>query len=121
MRSILFDELDPQDYAAIENYLRKEAEASAIDGLYWIKLPAELWNETQKERAAEGEEISFRFAAELAGDWLRFELLLRPEGLRDVGGLPADERQTLFIWRWADEMARKLNLSSCWGDFSQRF
>ena len=116
MRSILLDELLGPEMVAIGRYLDENAIPSGIENLYWIELDRELWSEEQVRAQAdtsvlEGE--NFRLAVELGPDWVRFELLVRSEGLLNIGGGQADERQALFVLRWADAMARKLNLVAC--------
>ncbi len=116
MRSIFFDELLKPEVEAVAAYLGREARPSGLENLFWLPLPTDLWNDRQKTQADQGrsgEAVSFRFAVELGPEWVRFELFLRSEGLRDIGGTPADARQSLFLLTWADEMARNLNLVSC--------
>ncbi len=112
MRSIVIDELLPHEAAAARDYLAKNALASGIEGLYWIPLERDLWNEKQIAANADehekSEAQSFRFAVELGPDWVRFEMLVRSEGLRNLGGGQADARQGLFLLNWADEMSAGL-------------
>ncbi|UQZ90137.1 hypothetical protein C4J81_13385 [Deltaproteobacteria bacterium Smac51] len=114
MRSILIDELLESEVIGVRDYLNRNAVASGIEDLYWIPLEESLWNETQTSahhHEQEGVEAhSFRFAVELGPEWVRFEMLVRSEGLRNLGGGQADERQSMFLLGWADEMARQLNL-----------
>ena len=118
MRSILLDELLEPEIDAVVDYLDRQAIPSGIQNLYWLPLERNLWNETQiqglnDESWVEGD--GYRFAVEVGPDWVRFELLVRSESLLNIGGGQADERQALFALRWADEMARKLNLMACTG------
>ena len=122
MRSILLDELLAPEIEAVTEYLTARAEPSGVEGLFWISLPPEMWNETQRAALAEaGQEggDGFRLAVEVGPEWVRFELLVRTGGLLNIGGGPADDHQTLFAVRWADEMARKLNLVSCTGNIDR--
>ncbi len=117
MRSILLDEFLEPEIAAINYYLHQNTQFSGLEGLYWIPLPEELWEEPQrkapKDEGSLGLEGSnYRFAVEIGDEWVRFELLIRSEGLLNLGGGMASEAQTLFILRWIDEMIKKLNLSS---------
>jgi hypothetical protein len=118
MRSILLDELLEPEIDAVIDYLDRQARPSGIEGLYWLPLTRELWNETQlqgweDESWTEGGD--YRFAVEVGPAWVRFELLVRSESLLNIGGGQADERQALFVLRWADDMARKLNLLAASG------
>ncbi len=115
MRSIFLDELLGPEVAAIRGYLEAHATPSGIENLYWLNLDRDLWNETQlraqaDETALEGD--IFRMAVEVGQDWVRFELLVRSEGLLNIGGGPADESQAMYALHWADEMAHQLNLIS---------
>ena len=118
MRSIFLDELLEPEIDAVIDYLNHQAVPSGIENLYWLPLTRDLWNEIQiqglkDESWVEGD--GYRFAVEVGPDWVRFELLVRSESLLNIGGGQADERQALFALRWADEMARKLNLTACTG------
>lgn len=116
MRSILIDELSETEVVAVRDYLNRRAQLSGLDDLYWIPLERDLWNETQmaahRDEHQQAEAQSFRFAVELGSDWVRFEMLVRSEGLRNLGGGQADQRQALFLLDWADEMAQHLDLFS---------
>ena len=112
MRSILIDELQEAEVGLVRDYLNRHAQPSGLEGVYWIPLEETLWNETQKaarrddvERVETG---SFRFAVELGADRVRFEMLVRSEGLRNLGGGQADPLQSRFLLDWADEMVRRL-------------
>jgi hypothetical protein len=116
VRSIVFDELLEPEINAVLDYLDQEAVASGVENLYWLFIPRDLWSPAQvqaqaDENWAEGE--GYRTAIEVGPDWVRFELLVRSESLLNIGGGQADESQAMHILRWADEMARKLSLSSC--------
>ena len=116
MRSLLFDELLEPEIDAVTDYLEQNAESSGIEDLYWITLPPELWGDIQRQAHQDENWLeggSYRLAVEVGPDWVRFELLVRSEGLRNIGGGQADEPQVMFVLRWADEMARKLNLMPC--------
>ena len=116
MRSIVFDELLGSEVEAVRGYLNERAVPSGVEDLYWIQLDRELWNESQI-KALSGQDgalaDNYRLAVELGDQWVRFELLVRAEGILNVGGGPADERQAIFVLRWANEMAAKLGLPSC--------
>ncbi len=113
MRSILFDELQPQEVAAVRVYLNQQARRSGLEDLYWIALPRVLWNENQIQTSSEGRKPDFHFAVELGSEWVRFELLIRSEGLLNLGGGQATAEQALFLLNWANDMARKLDLLTC--------
>ncbi|MDR2945222.1 MAG: hypothetical protein LBV79_00530 [Candidatus Adiutrix sp.] len=117
MRSIIFDELLASEIEAVRDYLEEKAIPSGVEDLYWIALERELWNETQSMALSEHQEglmgDGYRLAVELGDQWVRFELLVRAEGVLNIGGGPTDEQQSLFVLRWANEMSAALGLSSC--------
>jgi len=119
MRSITLDELLSSEIDAVRDYLDKNALASGVEDLYWIPLDISLWNERQRQAQVETMADGFRLAVELGPQWVRFELLVRSESLLNIGGGQADEQQTLFMLRWANDMVRALNLISC-GDDSMK-
>ena len=110
------DELLPSEIEGIEAYLENKARPSGVDGLYWLNLPKELWNQGQLNGlSSDGREAAqeYRLAVELGPDWVRFELLVRSDTLGNLGGGPADESQVLFALRRAGRVAEELNLSMC--------
>jgi len=113
MRSLLLDELTGREALAVRGYLAARAEFAGVEGLYWLKLPPELWAESQiRARGLPGAE-SYRLAVELGPDWVRFELLVRAETVANPGGGQATAEQSLYILDWADRMARELGLVAC--------
>jgi hypothetical protein len=114
MRSILIDELSDAEVILVRDYLNRKASPSGVEDLYWIPLARDLWNSAQitahTDEQEKVEAQSFRFAVELGPEWVRFEMLVRSEGLRNLGGGQADERQALFLLAWIDEMACHLHL-----------
>lgn len=116
MRALIFDELRKTEAEAVGRYLDEKAERGSIEGLYWLRLPAELLTERQRLALAEaGEGPELKAAVELGDTWVRFELLLRSETLHNIGAGPATEAQALFLLRWAAEMADTLDLKTCLG------
>jgi hypothetical protein len=115
MRSLMLDELTPQEAAAARSYLAARAEFSGVEGLYWLKLPPALWTDNQiraHESGLPGAE-SYRLAVETGLNWLRFELLVRAETVANPGSGQATAEQALYVLDWADRMARELGLSTC--------
>ena len=114
MRSLFLDELYPEEIAKVHEHLQKNAKPSGLEGLYWIFLPLELLTEPQRA-VLTSEDIfsSYHVAVEVGVDWVRFELLLRGESMENIGAAQANEEQTLYILRFAHEMAQKLDLRTC--------
>ena len=113
MRSLVLDELTTREAAAAEAYLAAQAELSGVEGLYWLKLPPDLWEKCQIQAHRSGTAESYRLAVEIGPEWVRFELLVRSETLANHGGAQATPEQVLYVLNWADKMARELGLVTC--------
>lgn len=98
MRSLVFDELNPAEVAAVEGYLARETQVSGVGGLYWLALSA----------FGPG-----RVAVELGPSWVRFELFRRTESLLNEDGGYLDPRETADLLAWAGRMAASLELKTC--------
>jgi hypothetical protein len=115
MRSLMLDELTPDEIGAARDYLAAQAEFSGVDGLYWLKLPPDLWSDNQTKARSQGTPgtESYRLAVETGLKWVRFELLVRSETMANPGGGQATTEQALYVLKWADQMARELSLFTC--------
>jgi hypothetical protein len=111
MRSLLFEELNPDEIDAVENYLKSNTKESLIEGLYWLVLPCEILTEDQKITYNNTGDL--KIAIELGKTWVKFELLIRTSSLRNIGGGLINTDQLLFIYNFADSMSNSLNLISC--------
>ena len=121
MRSLMLDELASWEMAAVKDYLAVQAEFSGVTGLYWLSLPSELWADSQRQAHTgrlPGAE-SYRLAVETGASWVRFELLVRSETLANHGSGPVTAEQALFVFKWAESMAKQLNLVTCLGSTSE--
>lgn len=76
MKQYLVDELRPVDYTRIKAYLDDRYAIQGVEGLYWIPIATEHYNETQ---ATHAECQPFYFALELLPDRLACELLVRSQ------------------------------------------
>ena len=112
MRSIVLDELLNSEIKSIHEYLEQRGHPSGLDGIYWLPLPQELWSQAQVEAPLDlpMEEKKYKMAAEVGDDWVRFELLVRGESVKNLGGGQADEAQVKFIWDFINEMIKDLRL-----------
>ena len=115
MRSLMLDELTSGEVTSVRDYLAARAEFSGVEGLYWLKLPPDLWSDCQV--LAHGNGIpgagSYQLAVETGPEWVKFELLVRAETLANPGGAQATTGQVLYVLKWADRMARELGLVTC--------
>ncbi len=76
MRQYLIDDLTREERANIESFLKRTLQPAAIEGLFWLPVPPDLWSAAQQGHDSCG---PFHFAVELAEDSLRFEFLVRSE------------------------------------------
>ena len=74
MKQYTVDELRPQDYERIKEYLNENLSSGGIDGVYWIPIDPDLLSE---EQAAHTECRPLYFMADLETDRLSCELLVR--------------------------------------------
>lgn len=76
MRQFVVDELSREELASIDNYLKRQAQASGIGGIFWLPLPDSLLGPSQDGHAACG---PFVFAIEVRESSVHFELLVRSQ------------------------------------------
>ena len=74
MRQIVIDEISREERANIHNYLKRNAQAGAMEGMFWLPLPERLLAEAQHGHEGCG---PYFFGIELTDDRLVFELLVR--------------------------------------------
>jgi len=73
--SYVIDEIKKTDIDKIRAYLKEKKYKSPIEDIFWIPIPEELLNPTQKEHFATcGPYI---FSLELGKDFIKLELLVR--------------------------------------------
>jgi hypothetical protein len=108
MRSYLIDELSRRDVAKIEAFLDQNAMRSALDGIFWVRIPEDLLSEQQ---FAHRDCRPHVFAVETGEDWIKLELFLRSlAGMRCPCGGYATRPQRDFIIRFAHAMIRDLDI-----------
>ncbi len=108
MRSLLYDEISPADMRKLEEHLTAELQASALPGVFWLHLPAELLSPTQAEHENCG---PHRFALVLEEDSLKLELLVRAQGsLRCACTDYATGPQREWLLNYADGLMAELKL-----------
>ena len=110
MKQYVIDDLRPWEYEKIKSYAQDHFLASDVDGIYWITLPPECLNQTQRDHAQCQPHC---FALELEPGRLSFELLVRTrERMRcDCMGY-ASERQRNWLVRLADGILEHLGIDS---------
>lgn len=108
MKQYVIDQLRETDYNKILEYLRKNADESEFEDLFWINLPAELYSDTQMnhDRCR-----PFRFAVNLSLNQVDFELLVRSRQVLRCSCIGyADKRQRDYIMDYADRMLEELRI-----------
>jgi hypothetical protein len=111
MRSIILEELRPEEISAIDSYLKKYAISSNLEGLYWLNLERKYLTELQKQ--LESQAGPYKISIELGHSSVKFELLIRADIITNEGGGTASQEQLAFIYSFIDNMARTLDLTTC--------
>mgnify|MGYP006310169531 CR=1 FL=1 len=108
MRSYLIDELSTQDMARISGFLDQNALRSALEGIFWGRIPDDLLSE---EQYAHRECRPHVFAVELGEGWVKLEFFLRSlSDMRCSCAGYATRPQREFIMRFAHTMIQDLAL-----------
>ena len=108
MRQLLFDEISQKDIRKITSYLKKQTEITPLHNVFWVHLPEELWDETQKDHM---NCQPYYFAIEVGGNYLRIELLIRSRQRIHCKCIKyANEMQRAFILEFADKLLKTLNI-----------
>ncbi len=108
MRQLLYDEISESDIKKIKRYLTKNAIASPLGDIFWINLPEELYDETQKSHK---DCQPFYFAIEIGSKYLRIELLIRSRQRLHCQCIKyANKSQRDFIFDFADKLMERLKV-----------
>ena len=110
MRQVLIDELSPGDVEKLRAYLTAHAEASALDGLYWVEVSRDLLDPRQYETEADH---PFCFAVEVGDAWARFEFLIRSRSnMNSLGTGYANAAQQKLIVDYSNFVIETLDLAT---------
>ncbi len=108
MKQYVIDQLRGSDYERIRGFLEGHSESTAMEGLYWVEVPEELYAGVQKEH---GSCRPFYFAVNLSREQVDFELLVRSRQVLRCSCIAyATPAQREFIIGFADGMVRSLEL-----------
>lgn len=108
MRAYLIDEISSSDVERALGYLHEHAQASAIQGLFWLELPEALLRGVHLQHA---ECRPYCVAVEVGAHFLRFELLVRSRSNHRCGcSKYAEPEQREFVIRFAEELIRELSI-----------
>lgn len=102
MRQIVIDELSPMERDNIDSYLKRTLKRGPMIGLYWMELPPDLLSQAQLGHEEHG---PFYLAVEVAGNAVRFELLVRSNSnLHCTCIAHASPMQRQFVLDFLDRM-----------------
>lgn len=108
MKQYVIDEIRPQDYEKVKDYLDRTFGGSGVDGLYWVPVDEALVSEVQRAHA---DCAPFYMALELAPDRLAGELLMRTRSRVRCDCIHyADERQRNWLIRSMDAIFEQLGI-----------
>jgi hypothetical protein len=108
MKQYVIDEIRPQDFEKIKNYLDEALGDSGVDGLYWMPVDAAMFSEVQRSHSACA---PFFMALELGPDRLVGELLVRTRRRVRCDCIHyADERQRNWFVETMDAIFEKLEI-----------
>lgn len=108
MKQYIIDQLRESDYEEIKQYLDTNASSSAMEGIYWIHIPEELYTNIQREHT---QCQPFYFAVNLNRRYVGFEFLIRSHtALRCSCIGYANKVQRDFIIDFADSIIDYLKI-----------
>ena len=106
MRQLVIDDLTQEECTNINNYLKQQARATGLEGMFWLELSDDLLGEAQQGHQKCG---PFYFALELVEhpgrERLSCELLVRSESNLHCSCISyATPQQRDFLLRFLDQM-----------------
>ncbi len=110
MKQYVIDELRPQDYYKLKEYLDKTHGPAELGSIYWVPLATEVLTEVQWQHA---DCQPFYFAIELQEDRLALELLVRTKTRVRCAciGYAVDDQRTWILDR-ADAIFKHLDITT---------
>lgn len=108
MKQYVIDELRPEDYEKIKAHLDAHFAAPGFDGLYWLPLDQQAYDEVQEQHT---DCQPFYFALELTSERLAGELLVRTNKRVKCQCIRyATEDQRNWLIQAVDTMADRLGI-----------
>ncbi len=108
MKQYVIDQLRESDYHQIKEYLGTNADATSLEGIYWVNLPLGLYSAVQSEHS---QCQPHYFAVNLTWNDVAFELLIRSRQVIRCNCIAhATEEQRDYIIRFADRMLDELRI-----------
>lgn len=110
MRQLVIDELSREEWANIENYLKRTVRAGAMEGMFWLPVPDDLLAEAQQGHEECG---PFFFGIELTEKALVVELLVRSESNLHCSCISyATKAQRDFLLEFMDRMLEEEHIKA---------
>ncbi len=110
MKQYRIDELREEDYYKLLNYLRENTDHSPMQEIYWINLPEDLYDDTQKEHK---DCQPFYIAVNLNFKSISFEWLIRSRQKIHCSCIKyANKVQRNYIIDLADSIFERLGIRS---------
>jgi hypothetical protein len=108
MRAYLIDEISVPDMEKIKGFFTQNAVKAGLDGIFWVKVPADLLSETQHQHEGCQPHV---FAVELGRGFVKSEFYIRSlTNMRCTCPGLSTSAQRDFIIRFADGMVDRLHI-----------
>ncbi len=108
MKQYVIDQLRESDYYQIMDYLNESATQTALEGIYWVNIPRELYTPMQVQHT---QCHPFYFAISLDRNQLSCEWLIRSRQTMRCSCIAyASPEQRDFIIKFADDILEKLGI-----------
>jgi hypothetical protein len=108
MRAYLIDEIGNPDMEKIKGFLTRNAIKSRMNGIFWVKVPADFLSEPQHQHEACQPHV---FAVELGAGFVKLEFYIRSlTNMRCICPGLCTPAQRDFIIRFADGMVDQLHI-----------
>jgi len=108
MKQYVIDQLRESDYDQIKDFLDGNTEGAALEGIYWVGLPPDLYSPVQ---SAHSKCHPHYFAINLTRNDVAFELLIRSRQIIRCNCIAyATKQQRDYIIQFADSMLDDLKI-----------
>jgi hypothetical protein len=110
MRQLVIDELSMEEWANLDNYLKRTVRQGGMEGMFWLPVPDDLLAEAQQGHETCG---PFFFGLELAEKKLIVELLVRSQSNLHCSCISyATRPQRDFVLDFMDRMLREEHIKA---------
>ena len=108
MKQYVIDQLREEDHQKVLQFLGDHADKTAMEGIFWLDLPRDLYTPVQAEHT---DCQPYYFAVSLDFGRAAFELLVRSRQILRCGCIAyATPRQRDFLLQFADHMLEQLGI-----------